>query len=61
MALIIVISTADVQIRYNALSLSFNERESGKYPLGLSDFPFSDCVIILSVILCIQRSGEISI
>ena len=61
MALIIVISTEDFQIRCNVLSLSFSERENGKYPLGLSDFSFFDCIIILSVILCIQYSGEICI
>ena len=38
MALIIVIPTEDFQIRWNVLSLSFKERESGKWPLGLSDF-----------------------
>ena len=38
MALIIVMSTGDFQIRWNVLSLSFSERESGKWPLGLSDF-----------------------
>ena len=38
MALIIIISTGDFQIRWNVLSLSFIERESGKWPLGLSDF-----------------------
>ena len=38
MALIIVISTGDFQIRWNVLSLSFSEKESGKWPLGLSDF-----------------------
>ena len=38
MALIIVISTGDFQIRWNVLSLSFSERKSGKWPLGLSDF-----------------------
>ena len=38
MALIIVISTGDFQIRWNVLSLSFSERESRKRPLGLSDF-----------------------
>ena len=38
MALIIVISTGDFQIRWNVLSLSFSERESGKWPIGLSDF-----------------------
>ena len=31
-------STGDFQIRWNVLSLSFSERESGKWPLGLSDF-----------------------
>ena len=38
MALIIVISTGDFQIRWNVLSLPFSERESGKWPLRLSDF-----------------------
>ena len=38
MSLIIVMSTGDFQIGWNVLSLSFNERESGKWPLGLSDF-----------------------
>ena len=34
----IVISIGNFQIRSNALSLSFKERESGKWPLGQSDF-----------------------
>ena len=38
MALMIVISTGDFQIRWNVLPLSFSERESGKWPLGLRDF-----------------------
>ena len=38
MALIIVISTEDFQIRWNALSMLLSERESGKWPLGLSHF-----------------------
>ena len=38
MALIIVISTGDFQICWNVLSLSFSIRESGKWPIGLSDF-----------------------
>ena len=38
MALIIVISTGVSQVRLNVLSLSFSERESRKWPLGLSDF-----------------------
>ena len=38
MALIIVISTGNFQIHWNVLLLSFKERESGKLPLGLSDF-----------------------
>ena len=37
MALLIVTS-ADFQIRWNVLPLFFSERESGKWPLGLSDF-----------------------
>ena len=36
MALRIVISTGDFQIRWNVLSLSFSE--SGKWPVGLSNF-----------------------
>ena len=61
MALIIVISTKDFQIRCNVLSLSFSERETEKYLLRLSDLLFFDCIIVLSVILCIQHSREISI
>ena len=38
MALIIVIQIGDFQIPWNVLSLSFSERESQKWPLGLSDF-----------------------
>ena len=38
MAHVTVISTGDFQIRWNVLSLSFSERESGKRPLRLSDF-----------------------
>ena len=56
MALIIVISTGDFQIRWNVLSLSFSERESLKWPLGLSDYHnylISDD--------CIQHSVKISI
>ena len=34
MALIIVISTGDFQIRWNVLLLSFSESESGKGLLG---------------------------
>ena len=45
MALMIVISTGDVQIRCNVLSLSFSATESGKLPLGLVIF----IIIILSV------------
>ena len=49
MALIIVMSTGDFQIRWNVLSLSFSERESGKWPLELSDFDHNylisnDCI-----------------
>ena len=47
MGLIIVISTGDFQIRWNVQLLSFSERESGKRPLGLSDF----LMIILSDII----------
>ena len=44
MALIIAISTGDFQILWNVLSLSFKERESGKWPLGLSDI-YRNCLI----------------
>ena len=47
MALIRVISTGDFQIRWNVLSLSFSERDSGKRPLELSNF----IIIILSVMI----------
>ena len=46
MALIIAIST-DFQVRCNVLSLSFKERESGKWSPGLRDF----YITILSVMI----------
>ena len=57
MALIIVISTENFQVRWNVLSLSFSERESGKWPLGLSDL-YQNYLISNA---CIQYSGKISI
>ena len=51
----IVISTGDFGIRCNVLSLSFKERGSGKWPLGLSDF-YHRYFISYD---CIQHSGEI--
>ena len=57
MALMTVISTGAFQIRWDALSLSFSERESGKWPLGLSDFYLN----YLMSNDCIQHSGKISI
>ena len=57
MALIIVISTGDFQIHWNVLSLSFSVRESGKWPLGLSDF-YHYYLISND---CIQHSEKISI
>ena len=57
MALITVISTGDFQIRWNVLSMSFSERESGKWPLGLSDFTIN----YLISNECIQHSGKIYI
>ena len=57
MALIIVISTGDFQIRWNVLSLPFSETESGKLPLGLSDFHRN----YLISNDCIQHSGKIFI
>ena len=52
----IVISIEDSQIRWNVLSMSFSERESGKWPLGLSDF-YHNCLISND---CTQHSGKIS-
>ena len=48
MALIIVTSTGDFQIRWNVLPLSFKQRESGKWPPGLSVIFI---ITILSVII----------
>ena len=57
MALIIVMSTGDFQVRRNVLSLSFSEGESGKWPLGLSDF-YHTYLISNN---CMQHFGKISI
>ena len=54
MALIIVISTGDFQIRWNVLSLSFSERGSGECVLGLGDFHHN----YLISNDCIQHSGN---
>ena len=56
MALIIVISIGAFQC-WNVMSLSFSERESGKWPLGLCDF-YHNYRISND---CIQHSGKISI
>ena len=57
MALVIFILTGDFQICWKVLSLSFSGTESGKWPLGLSDF-YHNYLISND---CIQESGEISI
>ena len=57
MALTIIVSTEDFQIHWNVLSLSISERESGKWPLGLSDF-YHKYLISND---CIQHSRKISI
>ena len=57
MAVIIVITTGDFQIRWNVQSLSFGETESGKWPLGLSDF-YHNYLISND---CVQHSGKIFI
>ena len=57
MALIIVTLTGHFQIRWNVLSFSFSERESGKWALGLSDFYHNYLVNNDSI----QHSGKISI
>ena len=54
MALLIVMSTGHFQIRWNALSLSFSERESGKWLPGLSDFYHN----YLTSNNCIKHSGN---
>ena len=41
MALIIIILTGDFQLRWNVLSLSFSERESGRRPFAPSDFYYN--------------------
>ena len=51
---VIFISTGVLQIHWNVLS-SFNEKESGEWPLGLSDFSFFDFIIIPSVVDCTQH------
>ena len=56
MALIIVRSTGDFQIRCNVLSLSFSERESEKWLLGLSDYFYHN---YLTSNDCIQHSVKI--
>ena len=50
-------STGDFQIRWNVLLLSFSKRESGKWPLGLSDF-YHNYLISNH---CNQLFGKISI
>ena len=59
MALITVtiILTGDFQKRWDILSLPFSERESGKLPLGQTDF-YHKYLISND---CIQHSGKISI
>ena len=56
MVLIITISTGGFKISWNVLSLSFSERESGKWLLELGDF-YHNCLIGND---CIQHSGKIS-
>ena len=57
MAIIITISIGDVQIRWNVLSLSFSERESWKWPRGLSDFYHNYLISNESI----PQSGKITI
>ena len=57
MALIIVIPIQDFQMHGNLLSLSFSERESRKWPFGLSDFDHN----YLISDDCIRHSGQITI
>ena len=53
MVYIIVKSTGDFQMRWNILSLSSSERESGKLPLGLNFI-----ITILSVIIVFGTLGR---
>ena len=55
MALIIVISTEDFQIHWNVLPLSFSERESGKWPLELSDFHHTCILSVMIVFSTLER------
>ena len=57
MAMIIVIPIEDFQMRWNVLSLLLSERESRKWPLGLSDF-YHNYLISDD---CIRYSGKITI
>ena len=57
MALMIIISTGDLQMCWNVLSLSFREKESAKWPLRLSDI--SHNYVISDD--CIQQFGKTSI
>ena len=54
MALIVVISTGDFQICWNVASLLFRERESGKWPLGQSDFIIS-ILSVMTVFSTLER------
>ena len=54
MAFIIVISTGDFQIPWNVLSLSLKERESGKWPLGLSAF-YITILSVMTVFSTLER------
>ena len=57
MALIIVMPVEDFQMGGTVLSLSFSERESRKWPVGLSDF-------YLNYLIsddCIRHSEKITI
>ena len=55
MALIIFKSTGDFQICWNVLSLSFSERESGRWPLGLSDFYHNYLISIVIVFSALEK------
>ena len=57
MALVIVIPIGNFQIRWNVLSLSFSEKDSGKWPVGLSYFYHN----YLISDYCIRHSGKITI
>ena len=61
MAVIIVISTRNFQIPWNVLSMSFSERESGKWPVSYIYRPSDFYHNYLVSNDCTEHFGKISI